>query len=61
MKRTRSRLGPEYHDPAALAPAWRNVAKGWKAWARDKTDEDFLTEAAYHDLRGTRGTRLYGR
>ena len=35
-----------------LAPAWRSVAEGWKAWATDKTDEDFPTEAAYHDLRG---------
>ena len=35
-----------------LASAWRIVAEGWNSWARDKTDEDFLTEAAYRDLRG---------
>jgi uncharacterized damage-inducible protein DinB len=44
--------GAQYHDPAALAPAWRIVAEGWNSWARDKTDEDFLTAAAYRDLRG---------
>lgn len=46
------RPGPEYHDPAVLAPAWQNISEGWKAWAKDRTDEDFLAEAAYHDLRG---------
>lgn len=44
--------GPEYQDPAVLRPAWQSVFEGWRTWAGERTDEDFLVETAYHDLRG---------
>lgn len=44
--------GPEAHDLAVLAPAWRDTLDGWKQWARQMSDDDFLPELSYRDLKG---------
>lgn len=43
--------GPEHYDLAVLRPAWRAVGEAWQEWARPLTDEDFLQEISYRDLK----------